>query len=77
MNKYFYKYLDTFLVNDLIEKALNILRTYNWDITLVAESEEELKRLLMRVKGESKKAGLKLNIQESKIMASVPSLHGD
>ena len=40
------------------------------------ESEEELKSLLMRVKKESENAGLKLNIQKTKIMASVPSLHG-
>ena len=38
----------------------------------MAESEEELKRLLMKVKEESKKAGLKLNIQKTKIMASCP-----
>ena len=42
----------------------------------VAESEEELKSLLMKVKEESEKVGLKLNIQETKIMASGPSLHG-
>ena len=42
----------------------------------MAESQEELKNLLMRVKEESEKAGLKLNIQETKIMASDPSLHG-
>ena len=40
--------------------------------TLMAESEEELKSLLMKVKEESKKAGLKLNIQKTKIMASSP-----
>ena len=40
--------------------------------TLMAESEEELKRLLMRVKEESEKAGLKFNIQKAKIMASGP-----
>ena len=40
------------------------------DTTLLAESEEELKSLLMRVKEESEKAGLKLNIQKTKIMAS-------
>ena len=44
--------------------------------TVVAESEEELKSLLMKVKEESEKVGLKLNIQKHKIMASVPSLHG-
>ena len=42
------------------------------DITLTAESEEELKNLLMRVKEESEKAGLKLNIRKTKIMASSP-----
>ena len=43
---------------------------YADDSTLMAESKEELKNLLMRVKGESEKAGLKLNIQRTKIMAS-------
>ena len=42
------------------------------DITLMAESEEELKSLLMKVKVESEKVGLKLNIQKTKIMASGP-----
>ena len=42
------------------------------DITLIAESEEELKNLLMKVKEESEKAGLKLSIQKTKIMASSP-----
>ena len=42
------------------------------DTTLMAESEEELKRLLMKVKEESEKVGLKLNIQKPKIMASSP-----
>ena len=42
----------------------------------VAETKEELKSLLMRVKEESEKTGLKLNIQKSKIIASSPSLHG-
>ena len=45
---------------------------YADDTTLVAESEEELKRLFIRVKEESEKAGLKLNIQKAKIMASSP-----
>ena len=45
---------------------------YADDITLMAESEEELKRLLMKVKEESEKVGLKLNIQKTKIMASGP-----
>ena len=42
------------------------------DTTLMAESEEELKSLLMKVEEESEKAGLKINIQETKIMASGP-----
>ena len=46
--------------------------SYADDTTLMAESEEKLKSLLMRVKEESEKAGLKLNIQETKIMASHP-----
>ena len=46
------------------------------DITLMVESEEELKSLSMKVKEESEKAELKLNIQKTKIMASDPSLHG-
>ena len=50
---------------------LALLR-YADDITLTAESEEELKSLLMKVKVESEKAGLKLNIQKMKIMASGP-----
>ena len=45
---------------------------YAGDIVLTAESEEELKSLLMKVKEESEKVGLKLNIQKTKIMASVP-----
>ena len=45
---------------------------YADDTTLMAESEEELKSLLMRVKEESEKVGLKLNIQKTKIMASSP-----
>ena len=46
------------------------------DTTLMAESKEELKNLLMKVKEESEKAGLKLNIQKTKIMASGPILYG-
>ena len=45
---------------------------YTYDNTLMAESEEELKSLLMKVKEESEKVGLKLNIQKMKIMASSP-----
>ena len=50
---------------------INNLR-YADDTTLMAESEEELKSLLMKVKEENKKVGLKLNIQKTKIMASGP-----
>ena len=49
---------------------------YAHDTTLMAESEEKLKSLLIKVKGESEKVGLKLNIQKMKIKASGPSLHG-
>ena len=52
-------------------KNINNLR-YADDTNLMAESEEEIKSLLMKVKEESKKAGLKLNIQTTKIMASGP-----
>ena len=52
-------------------RNINNLR-YADDTTLVAESEEELKSLLMKVKEESEKVGLKLNIQKTKIMASSP-----
>ena len=52
-------------------RNINNLR-YADDTTLMAESEEELKSLLMKVKEESEKAGLKLNIQKRKIMASGP-----
>ena len=52
-------------------RNINKLR-YADDTTLMAESEEELKSLLMKVKEESDKAGLKLNIQKAKIMASGP-----
>ena len=49
---------------------------YADDTTLMAESEEELKSLLMKVKEESEKVGLKLSIQKTKSMHPVPSLHG-
>ena len=52
-------------------RNINHLR-YAGDTTLMAESEEELKSLLMKVKEKSKKVGLKLNIQKTKIMASGP-----
>ena len=54
---------------------LNNLR-YADDTTLMAESEEELKSLLIKVKEESEKAGLKLNIQDSTVVHLAPSLHG-
>ena len=67
----------------IARRGINNLRYAN-DTTLMAESEEKLKSLLMKVKEESEKVGLKLNIQKTKIMASspitswhlVPSLHG-
>ena len=55
----------------IAKRNINNLR-YADDITLMAESEEELKSLLMKMKEESEKVGLKLNIQKTKIMASGP-----
>ena len=55
----------------IVGRNINKLR-YADDTTLMAESEEELKSLLMNVKEESEKVGLKLNIQKTKIMASGP-----
>ena len=55
----------------IARRNINNLR-YADDITIMAESEEELKSLLMKVKEESEKVGLKLNIQKTKIMASGP-----
>ena len=55
----------------IAERNMNNLR-YADDTTLMAESEEEVKSLLMKVKEESDEAGLKLNIQKTKIMASGP-----
>ena len=55
----------------IAERNINNFK-YADDTTLTAESEEELKSLLMKVKVESEKAGLKLNIQKTKIMASGP-----
>ena len=56
-------------------RNINNLR-YADDTTLMAESEEELKRFLMKVKEESKKVGLKLNIHKIRSWHLVPSLHG-
>ena len=60
---------------NIARRNINHLR-YADDTTLTSESEEELKSLLMKVKEESEKVGLKLNIQKTKIMYLVPSLHG-
>ena len=59
----------------IVWRNINNFR-YADDTTLMAESKEELKSLLMKVKEEGEKVGLKLNIQKTKIMASGPSLHG-
>ena len=59
----------------IIRRNINNLRYVN-DTILMAESEEELKSLLMKEREKSEKAELKLNIQKSKIMHPVPSLHG-
>ena len=56
---------------EIARRNINNLK-YADDTTLMAESKEELKSLLMKVKEESEKAGLKLNIQKTKIMASNP-----
>ena len=57
-------------------RNINNLR-YTNDTTLMAESKEELKSFLIKVRDESEKAGLKLNIQKIKVIASVISLHGN
>ena len=59
----------------IAKRNINNLK-YADDTTLKAESEEELKSLLMKVKQESKEVDLKLNIQKTKIWHPVPSLHG-
>ena len=58
----------------IARRTINNLR-YADDTTLIVESEEDLKSLLMKVKEESEKVDWKLNIQKTKIMTSVPSLH--
>ena len=58
-----------------VGRNINNLK-YADDTTLMAESEEKLKSLLMKVKEESEKTGLELSIQKTKIMVLVPSLHG-
>ena len=62
---------ETQAVIKIARRNINNLR-YTDDTTLMAESEEELKSLLMKVKVECEKVGLKLNIQKTKIMASGP-----
>jgi len=59
----------------IARRNINNLR-YADDVTLMAESEEELKSLLIKFKEESEKVGLKLNIQKTKILASGPITHG-
>ena len=59
----------------IARRNINNLRYAN-DTTLMAESEEELKNLLIKVKEKSEKVGLKLNIQKTKICHLVPSFHG-
>ena len=59
----------------IARRNINNLR-YADDTTLMTESEEELKSFLMKVKEESEKVGLKLNIQKTKLWYLVPSLHG-
>ena len=59
----------------IVGRNTNNLR-YADDTTLMTESEEELKRFLMKVKEESEKVGLKLHIQKTKIIHLAPSLHG-
>ena len=59
----------------IVWRNINNLR-YADDTTLMAQSEKELKSLWMKVKEESEKVGLKLNIQKTKIWHLVPSLHG-
>ena len=60
----------------IARRNINNLR-YADDTTLMVESEEELKSLLMKVKVESEKAGLKLNIQKTKLMGSSPITYSD
>ena len=59
----------------IARRTINKFR-YAGDTILMAESKEELRSLLMKMKEESEKGGLKLNIQKTKIMALVPSVHG-
>ena len=67
--------MDWVRVPKIARRNINNLR-YSDDTTLMAESKEELKSLLMKVKEESEKVGLKLSIQKTKIRHLVPSFHG-
>ena len=67
--------LDEAQAEKIAGRNINNLR-YADDTTLMAESEEELKSLLMKVKENSETAGLKLNIQKIKSQHPIPSLHG-
>ena len=71
MSSFLFRLEETQAGIKIAERNINHLR-YADDTTLMAESEEEPKILLMKVKEESEKAGLKLNIQKTKIMASSP-----
>ena len=64
--------LESRLLGEISITSYNLYNRYADDTTLMAESEQELKSLLMKVKEESEKVGLKLNIQKAKIMASSP-----
>ena len=71
MNSYFVQWVEL----SITIMSFNNLR-YVDDTIIMAKSEEELKSLLMKVKEESEKPGLKLSIQKTKFMSSDPSLHG-
>ena len=60
------------MLGSRLQGKISITSDMYYDTTLMAESEEELKSLLMKVKEESEKVGLKLNIQKTKIIASGP-----
>ena len=70
--KYVYMYLIYHKLESRLPGEISITSDIQNDTTLLAESEEELKSLLMKVKEESEKVGLKLNIQKTKTMASGP-----
>ena len=63
-------------MNHKLESRLQAEKSVTYDTTLMAESEEELKNLLIKVKEKSEKVGLKLNLQKTKICHLVPSFHG-